>query len=496
MRLGGGLLLLLACLTLHLSADAAWTAWVYEAASGQLLRFNERGAVLETQTLPAELDTLVISPQGERLAYLAAQNLHVLSLRNRRELATFALPPPISGAPNDDDIIQLDPRAFRLDGAKLAFSYRIAGEGWSLVIMDAQTGEIAQRLAYGADEVASFLPLHAGVLPQVQAFYDDAVFFTIRNDARNPLPTHRSYRWSLNNDTLREVWAFPTFDNGAWLPSGETLNPIYDGRFAAENALIERDFMQRNALLVYAQSQQFPFYTDESLDFERVWFIEGGQRILAEAFFDPLNTWWVIAGRSGDRVRRQRAAGEDIMGTPDGFIYMTNLRGQSVVVHVNTQTLADQGQTVWVAEGAWRIVWADAGDANLMAWSRLAQPVENPPPPAPGVAPTPLPEPAPIRFVGMAAQIQTLEDDYLNLRDAPTLDSGVLALLESGVEIILLDGPRASAGFTWWRVRVGNRRGWIVEALPDVVTIIPRQVIVPPQDDDDEENNDAPDDNE
>jgi hypothetical protein len=77
----------------------------------------------------------------------------------------------------------------------------------------------------------------------------------------------------------------------------------------------------------------------------------------------------------------------------------------------------------------------------------------------------------------MEVQIYTQDDEYLNLRDAPTTNSNVLALLESGRRGIIIDGPVDADGFLWWKIRVSGRDGWVVEQLPDVLTIIPPQVL-------------------
>jgi len=88
-----------------------------------------------------------------------------------------------------------------------------------------------------------------------------------------------------------------------------------------------------------------------------------------------------------------------------------------------------------------------------------------------------MPPVLPFRAVGMAVQIYTEDDEYLNLRNAPTTKGDVLALLESGTQGIITDGPIEADGYRWWSIRVGSRTGWVVEALPNVLTLIPQQFI-------------------
>jgi hypothetical protein len=141
--------------------------------------------------------------------------------------------------------------------------------------------------------------------------------------------------------------------------------------------------------------------------------------------------------------------------------------------------MANAGETVWAERGTWRVFWAGAATpADFRAWARLAEPIVDPSGvPSIQSTPTALPPFDPLRTIGMPIQIYTEEDEYLNLRDAPSTDSAVLALLEGGTQAIITDGPVDADGYRWWQIRVGNRTGWVVEMLPDVLTLIPPQLI-------------------
>jgi hypothetical protein len=187
----------------------------------------------------------------------------------------------------------------------------------------------------------------------------------------------------------------------------------------------------------------------------------------------------VLVKRNGDERRRFNVAGYDLTGTPDGFVYATQVNDSTALVHVNTRTLANSGETVWLGEGLWRVLWAgEANGTNFESWTQLAEPLPDPSAVLTiDSTPTPLPPFFPFRQIGMAVQIYTEDDEYLNLRDAPTTDSTVLALLESGRQALIIDGPIDADGFRWWQIRVGSREGWVVEALPEVLTLIPPQFI-------------------
>lgn len=461
------------------AAPADWQAWLYEPDTGQLVHINQRGRVLETHFIAQNIADLAITPDGDRLAYTlpAEHRLNIVSLQTGDLDAWFLLPVPDAGLLHSDDRLQLSPRAFSGDGALLAFAYTIAANGWTIVILDAETADIRYQLTHDAPIVAPYRTLHPGLLPQVQGVYDDTVWFTAPNDATNPLYHHKSYQWHFRDGTLSETRALPTFDGALWLPRAETVNPAIDDRFPMSNPDIPHTMPQRNSLWVYEgqRALAFPFFTDETFDFQAVRFVQSGQRILAEAYVDALNTWWVTLDRSGRVLRRQRAAGSDVQGVPNGFIYMTRLDEKAVVVHVDTEDMVSAGETVWVDDGQWRIIWATTGQADVSGWTRLAMPINDPDPLDMQAVPTILPTARALRYIGFEGQLQTLEDDYLNLRDAPSTNSNVLALLENGVRFTLIDGPIEAEGFTWWQVRVAGRTGWIVESLPDLLTIIPRQ---------------------
>ena len=97
--------------------------------------------------------------------------------------------------------------------------------------------------------------------------------------------------------------------------------------------------------------------------------------------------------------------------------------------------------------------------------------------PSPLNTPTVVPLPKPFREVGMEIQV-FVSDGYLNLRDAPSTNSTVLTLLESGARGVILDGPVEADGFVWWEIGIDGRKGWVVESLPDNLAIIPPQVIL------------------
>lgn len=102
---------------------------------------------------------------------------------------------------------------------------------------------------------------------------------------------------------------------------------------------------------------------------------------------------------------------------------------------------------------------------------------------ASGVAPTSTPYPLPTPTatpasgrlaVGASAIVNTTLGDTLNLRSQPGLRTQVIARLERGTSVTLLEGPRLADNLTWWRVSAADYgEGWVVESVDNIQTLLP-----------------------
>lgn len=487
------IVILLALLPLwHTAAQGQWTAWVYQPVSGQLLRIDQNGAVISTQrivvpdgySLP---ETVIFSHDGEQVAYISEdpnqyiQQLHILNLQTGTQIAPISIPVADTALYRDDYFV-LTKAAFSVDGMYLIYVKMVGGVGWSIDVLEIASGDVSFSLDNSDDVARQFTPLHPGIIPIIQTVRGDAVTFTIATG----LPSaQRSYTWFYRGGVLSETVAAPSLHAAAYPATGDIVNPLPDWRFPAEMELFDNAYQQVNSLHVYdaAQQARFPFFAASDLHFERVWFVQGGEAIVGEAVINVIRRVWVVVGRDGGERRRLPVAGQDVTGTPDGFVYVTPAGEESTaLVHVNTRTLENNGDTIWAERGEWRVLWAGiTTPTEYRAWAQLAEPIQNPS----GAAsiqstPTEMPPMTVFRTIGITVQIYTQDDEYLNLRDAPTTNSNVLALLESGTQAIIIDGPVDAEGYRWWEIRVGTRTGWVVESLPDVLTLIPPQDIPEP----------------
>ena len=487
------LLLLLTRLSLwQLNAQERWSAWVYQPQSGQLLRIDNSGTVVSTQRITAAdgynlPQTLIFSNDGEQVAYITEQQsgfiqqLHIQNLQAGTQLTPITIP-VVDTALYRDDYFVLSDVSFSVDGDTLVYAKMVGGIGWSMDVLEIASGEVRFSLNHGDDIVRPFTPLHPGAIPIIQAIRGDAITFTIATG----LPiTQRSYTWFYRGGILSETVAAPALQAAAYPPTGDIVNPLPDWRFPAEMEMFNYPYQQVNSLHVYDDAQQarFPFFTASDVHFERVWFVQGGEAIVGEAALNVIVRVWVVIGRDGAERRRLPVAGQDVIGTPDGFVYVTPAGEESTaLVHVDTRTFPNNGETVWAEKGTWRVFWAGIADAaDYRAWAQLAEPIQDPSGTASLQAtPTQMPPLPSFRTIGMPVQIYTKDGEYLNLRDAPSTTSNVLSLLESGIQAVITDGPVDAEGYRWWQIRVANRTGWVVESLPDVLTLIPPQDIPDP----------------
>lgn len=492
------LFLVIACYVAPVYAQE-WTVWLYQTQDNLLLHLSNTGDVLDTRIIPvdegyANPHTLVFSPDLSLMVTVAQGEA---SFKQRLTLYTagtddvryiYDLPPLNNASFNADDQIFISERGFTSDSTQFAFVSFIGGLGWTIHVLDTVSGEIINTLPYNHSQVIKQPYLHSASIPQIQMFEDDSIGFLIRNEDNNPSPQGHSYAWFLIADQLRETIAFPNRYNDHLAETGETIIPLPDRQFPSDNPHLPRSRLQHNVVKVHFAGEQIRYATISrpALDLLDAWFIQGGERILIEAWEDEIRTRWLIYDRNGNEVRNLPSAGYDLTASPDGFLYLTELNDKTILVHVNTRQFETAGDTVWVDDGEWQIagVTFTVGD-DLLPFAQLE--AEETPPPyvtLDNALPTPLPTPPRLVQIGREMQIQVLEDGYINLRDEPSTDGEVQALLENGLYVDIIEGPVESGIYTWWKVRLSGREGWLVEEVNGVQVLISRK----PVEEDDKEN--------
>ncbi len=479
---------ILNCMIISQAQD--WTVWLYHPDDGLLLHLDNSGDILETRSIAQDEGyqrphTIVFSDDQTLMATLTQsdnsfrQRLTLIEVDSRESLFVYDLPTPNNITLNRDDKLFLSENAFSPDSRQLAFVSFLGGIGWTIHIVDIQNSEISHSLAYNHPQVMAQPYLSSADIPQVAVFQDDMLSFYISNLAGNPSPQGHSYAWFLIADIVSETIAFPNA-NYDTLATGEAIYPLPNKRFSSDNPPIDPTRLQHNVIYVYQTGEQsrYPSFVRPKLDLLRTWFIQSGERILIEAWEDEIRTRWLIYDRNGTEIRNLPKAGYDISPTPDGFLYLTELDEKVILVNVDTRILESAGETVWVDEGTWQIVSVTASlSNNLLPFAQLEK-AETPPPLTTDGSPTPFPTPLPLVYVGHEMQIQVADDGYINLRDAPSTDGNVEALLENGIYVDIIEGPIDTGIYTWWKVGLSGREGWLVEEVNDTQILIPRRPII------------------
>ncbi len=462
-----------------------WTTWLYHPDDGLLLHLDNEGTILDTRTIPADdgynrPHVIVFSHDQLLMATVAKsdnsfrQRLTLYTVADETVILVYDLPDDVSL--NADDQLILSENAFSTDDQRLTFVTVLGGVGWSIHIVDTSSGDITHTLEHDHPQVTLQPYLSAGDIPQIVTVQDEMVSFYVENRIGNPAPQGHSYAWFLITDLVSETIAFPNANHDV-LQTGEAVYPLPNKQFPSKNETIPISRLQHNVVYVYQTGEQvrYPSISRPELDLLHAWFIQGGERILVEAYEDEIRTRWLVYDRSGTEVRNLPKAGYDVTATVDGFLYLTELDEKVVLVHVNSRTFETAGDTIWVDEGNWQIVGVsiDVND-TLLPFAQIDE-EETPPPFSSDMSPTPFPTPLPLVYIGREMQVQVFEDGYINLRDDPSTDGAVQALLENGIYVDILDGPVEGGAYIWWKVSLSGREGWLVEEVDGTQILIPRR---------------------
>jgi hypothetical protein len=468
-----------------------WTVWLYDIDEGLLLHLNAEGKVLNTQSIPIDegyaIPHRVVFSHNQTLMATVTQaedsfyqRLTLYAVDSNDVIYTYDLPPVDTTPLNADDHLILSDDAFSQNDKQMAFVTFVAGVGWTIHIVDTATGDITYTLSFNDPQVTQQPYLKSFDIPQIAMFQDNVLGFYISNTENDSSLQAHSYAWFLIPNQVYETFAFPNTNHDI-LTTGEIIYPLPDKLFPSDNETIPVIRPHHNTVYVYQveSESRYPSITRPELDLLQTWFIQAGERILIEAWEDEIRTRWLIYDRNGQEIRNMPQAGIDVTATQDGFLYLTELSENTVLVHVNSRTFETAGDTIWVDEGNWQIVSiTSALSNNLLPFAQIGNTEILPPLIISAThQPTPIPTPLSLVYIGREMQIQAFDDSYINLRDTPSTDGEVLALLENGLYVDILEGPVESEIYTWWKVGLSGREGWLVEEVEDTQVLIPRKPI-------------------
>jgi Bacterial SH3 domain len=488
-----------------------WTAWFYDSATGRAWQIDHAGSVLhEIQLLAPALYApgtftfsygLAVAHDGTRLAYsvtgqdttgAAVTSLVVYDVVTAAVLMTFQ--PPMS--PLADALsLTLRPNLFNLTGGAIAYSYAAgdtaATQLWQVVVLDIFTGTVLAELDNHNPAVqaqnfdATITPY---LLPQIYFYEGARVNFALVGFGSMAINQQfDNFGWDAITGRLVQSNQFSTV-GGDYLPRvGESVLPIWDERVAYDAARAP----YANALHVYRPDlgARAPFFGSATLELLRVDFAENGRQVVVQAIAlaDGARVWLLVDRNGVSRVLPTiNALNGALVGTPNGFIYVLEGTPQ-IAILTDTTTPQNEQIPLWIVPDGAQVVpvWVTPPERDVArsSWAQLAPPLFSIqtvilPETNAGVTAaevsTVIPSGRGILTINGVAVITTTEGDRLNLRSQPELAGSIIARLENGTQVVLLDGPLANDGFTWWQVRLNTGlTGWVVENADGVRTLLP-----------------------
>jgi Bacterial SH3 domain len=497
--------------TLPVQAQGAgWIAWLYEAATGTITAVNESGLTTTTFTLPllAGFDRypsqVAVGHGGSPIAYVVFNSTTfqgaLLVSEQERLIASYALPLTFA----DSTEFVADESLFNEDNTLLALGYSLDGIGWGIITVDLVTGAVDYSIRHDTPTVAALgLPAEPGLTPVIRQFNGRKVTFNLVKAGTEAAVGVKGFDWDIDSNDLILNPVYASLDSDRLDATGEVVMSLPDNRLSNQSA--DFSLFQANSLQVYdpRTGGRYPFFNTPAASLQSAHFIQNGELILAETADSNGRFSWTVIQRDGTSVGTLSDSVNIIeaRGVQDGFIYLSDtfLSGARTLIYVHTRDGLDAGIPVWTGlAGAEPVmVWAGspimAAQVAYTAWAQLAEPVY-----APGS--TPLVAPAPgqpllvrpdqvsvagatpvfnaVLVVGGLAVITTTEGDQLNVRLGAGVNFEIVAKVENGSQVTVLEGPRTGDGFTWWKVRTANGIvGWVVESVDDGGTRL--QTLVP-----------------
>lgn len=489
--------------------NTGWTAWLYNQTNGQMTLVNQAGAVQDTfmLPLPSGADSyprrVAVGYGGSPFAYVAynAQTFQgTLTVSNRDQIAAqFALPLTYT----DGFEFVADESVFSADNSQVALGFALDGMGWGLVVLDITTGQITESIRYNDPLISVLgLPSTFGITPVVRRFSGNVITFNLVQTGTEGASRYEGYDWNVDTGTITSNPVFASLDSDTFAATGEVVMALSDDRL--ENNETAFTFFQSNTIQVYdpLSGGRYPFYNAADQTLYSPQFIQNGERILVDSMDSAERFGWVVLERSGTVVGNLPTAASlrDVEGVPDGFVYTSTEFIPDVVtlLFVDTRTDLTIGVPVWSsAPGETPIlVWAGSdaitAQSAFTPWAQLAAPVFASDQggglaPAPGqpmltspgdVGNSPSAPALGVLAAGGLATVNTTEGDQLNIRLGPGTGFDVMGRLGDGERVTLIEGPRSSDGFVWWKVRTATGiEGWVVESVQEngirLQTLIP-----------------------
>jgi Bacterial SH3 domain len=488
-------LLQAAAITPARAGGQRWSAWLYEPPSGQMLLLTDTmGGKPQALMLPkpSGFDTydrsVAISHDWHYMAYVVsnsksgAKSLVVYDRNGGSTLFTV----PVGSNDSASVDFSADELIFNETSNALAFGLSLNGmQGWEVRVIAFGTGGGGPTLRHDSPAIAPFGIRKEFTLPVVRRYHGSEVTFNIVHLATEGSPHYDSYTWNISTGEVQRDLAYPSLATDTYAPTGETVSPTLDPRFPSCGDPCG-PFFSGNTLSVYTPAVNgiFPYYSANNLSLFRAVFIQNGERVIFGGSGPSTGDMadWSVLDRTGALVGSLPPVSgglDSIIGWEDGLLYMPGILNPAdppQLYLVNTRDGLDQGTVVWTGkDGAQIRLVQTPGNMQFTGpfapWKQLSAPTT-------ALSVRDMPPNAPVLTVGKLAIVNTTQGDKLRVRSGPGRSFAVVAMLDKGTLVTLLEGPRDADGLTWWRIRApSGAEGWVVESVEDngqrIQTLLP-----------------------
>jgi hypothetical protein len=490
--------------TLTAYAGGSWSAWAYNAETGQLVHVFPDGAPAVEMAFPLPPGTsnypidVTFSRDGRLLAACLTDDAGVSSVRAYDVYAGVYIAAYISSGPVLG--CSLEQYGFSEDGTQLAFGvinhYGFDGAdtrpSWEVVVMEMNTSAILYHLDAESAEVATLGEDLSNVLPYIRTFqmktatFPGLITFAPVYYASEGAPEYLSVVWNLTDGTVRDEGPYGKSGFDVLLSNGEVIWVDTDDAYPVTLPVGPGPAFNV-AMYSNKAGDRYPIFFQDGKIPMNARFVDDGRKVAVMLSDSDGNSSWAVVDRSGAAAALPPMDTYEVWGTPDGYVFASNSSsGGPVEVRYHRFTgdsLTPAEFVAWtdMAGGFWRIVWATplTGDPTLTPFASLTllgEPPIMPTATLPGpvaVTATPLVPPtmtpaSAVLAVGTRAAVTTTDGDELRVRSGAGTAYAVLFSLPEGSEVNIMEGPILADSLTWWRVRADDgRTGWAVEGVMD-----------------------------
>ncbi|MEO1286397.1 MAG: SH3 domain-containing protein, partial [Chloroflexota bacterium] len=477
-------------------------ALLYDEVNGRIIKVDNFGTEIFNQPMTALMNETFslfasVSPDGRYVAYttsgITGTRLHIYDTITQLDQITYDIPLSSGFAYTSLDFMGTS-EMWTSDSAYFA-----------LGVQDGQTGRITvfnisdvsgtpafqidstnPQLSSALDSFGSF-----GYLPIPRWFRSlTDMHFTPILTGTEGLPEYPNIRWNLTDNTFSEADRFRTLSTDFFPETNETIEGIRDYSLPNMSDLIIGPGAQFNTIQIGIglDPSTVIWRVDAERSFYRANFVQGGERIAIFSEHLPSGIrQWNLYERNSTFVATL-AMGDIItsgfMGTTEGFLYTSNTAqiapvisdplpvDTSALMYITTTGPADPSTVIWTGGPNVypKLVWVDDFLDDLVppdinSWQSPSNPDDDPE--------LPLASP-PTLAIGNSARITTTDGDRSNMRSGAGTNFDIVARLNDGDIVTLLEGPIDDGTFTWWRVRtVDGQEGWVVQSADNVQVLVP-----------------------